>query len=123
MAQHPSLQENFSELQEAVQSYINARLNYWKITLIEKTARAGTYLFSSVLVLFSALFVFLLLSFAFSYWFADHHGTMTQGLLISAGAFIVIVAIVYLLRRKLFANSIVKNIASIIYEDEDNPDK
>jgi hypothetical protein len=119
MAKETSLQENFSELQEAISSYVNARINYWKITLIEKMARAGTYLFTTFLVLASASFIFLLLSLAFSFWFAEHHGSLVNGLLISAGAFAIIVFILFLLRRKIFANSIVKNMADIIYEDEE----
>lgn len=119
MAKETSLQENFSELQEAISSYVNARINYWKITLIEKMARAGTYLFTTFLVLASASFIFLLLSLAFSFWFAEHHGSLVNGLLISAGAYAIIIFISFLLRRKIFANSIVKNMADIIYEDEE----
>ncbi len=119
MSKDTSLQENLSELQEAINSYVNARLNYWKITLIEKVARAGTYLFTAILLLAAATFIFLLLSLAFSFWFAEHHGSLVNGILISAGAYALIVFILFLLRRKLFANSIVKNIADIIYEDEE----
>ncbi len=119
MSKETSLQENFSELQEAINSYVNARLNYWKITLIEKVARAGTYLFSAMLLLAAATFIFLLLSLAFSFWFAEHHGSLVNGILISAGVYALIVFIIFLFRRKLFANSIVKNIADIIYEDEE----
>ncbi|MFO7852470.1 MAG: hypothetical protein ACQERS_04300 [Bacteroidota bacterium] len=118
-----SLQDNFSELQEAVQGYVEARINYWKITIIEKMARVGTYIFSSMLMLFSALFIFLLLALAFSFWFAANHGTITEGLLISAGVFALISIIAYLFRRKIFANSIVKNIAAVIYDDEDKTGK
>lgn len=119
MAKDTSLQENFSELQEAINSYVNARVNYWKITLIEKVARAGTYLFTSVLVLAAATFLYLLLSLAFSFWFAEHQGSLVNGILISAGVYALIVFILVLFRKKIFANSIVKNLAEIIYEDEE----
>jgi ABC-type phosphate/phosphonate transport system permease subunit len=119
MAKETSLQENFSELQEAISSYVDARFNYWKITLIEKVARAGTYLFTTILVLAAATFVYLLLSLAFSFWFAENHGSLVNGILISAGVYALIVSVVVLFRRKIFANSIVKNIAEIIYEDEE----
>ncbi|MDF1571105.1 MAG: hypothetical protein P1P82_05755 [Bacteroidales bacterium] len=119
MAKDTSLQENFSELQEAFNSYVNARINYWKITLIEKVARAGTYLFTTFLVLAAATFIYLLLSLAFSFWFAEHHGSLVNGLLIAAGVYALIVFIIVLFRKNIFANSIVKNIADIIYEEED----
>lgn len=119
MAKDTTIQENLSELQEAIHSYVNAKLNYWKITLIEKLARGGTYLFTTVLLLMSAIIILLLLAFAFSFWFADYYGTISQGLLISAGAFLIIIFIIFLLRRKIFANSIVKNMAEIIFEDKE----
>jgi uncharacterized membrane protein (DUF485 family) len=118
-----SIHENFSELQEAVQGYVEARINYYKITLIEKAAKVGTYMFSSTLILFSVLFIFLLLALAFSFWYASNIGSISEGLLISAGVFALISVIAYLLRRKLFANSIVRNIASVLYDDEDKEDK
>lgn len=119
MAKDTTIQENLSELQEAIQSLVNAKLNYWKITLIEKLARVGTYLFITVMLLMSAIIILLLLAFAFSFWFADYYGTISQGLLISAGAFLIIIFIIFLLRRKIFANSIVKNMAEIIFEDKE----
>jgi hypothetical protein len=118
-----SIHDNFSELQEAVQGYVEARINYYKVTLIEKAAKVGTYMFSSTLILFSVLFIFLLLALAFSFWYAANKGSISEGLLISAGAFALIAFIAYLLRRKLFANSIVRNLASVLYEDEDKADK
>ncbi|MEE4215851.1 MAG: hypothetical protein V2I34_12355 [Bacteroidales bacterium] len=118
-----SIHENFSELQEAVQGYVEARINYYKITLIEKAAKVGTYMFSSTLILFSVLFIFLLLALAFSFWYASNIGSISEGLLISAGVFALLSVIAYLLRRKLFANSIVRNIASVLYDDEDKEDK
>lgn len=118
-----SIHENFSELQEAVQGYVEARINYYKITLIEKAAKVGTYIFSSTLILFSVLFIFLLLALAFSFWYASNIGSISEGLLISAGVFALISVIAYLLRRKLFANSIVRNIASVLYDDEGKEDK
>lgn len=119
MAKDTTLQENFTELQEAINSYVNARINYWKITLIEKVARVGTYLFITVLLLVSAIIIYLLLSLAFSFWFADYYGSLSQGLLISAGVLVILVFFLYLLRRKIFANSIVKNMADIIFEDKE----
>ena len=118
-----SIHDNFSELQEAVQGYVEARINYYKITLIEKAAKVGTYMFSSTLILLSVLFIFLLLALAFSFWYAANKGSITEGLLISAGLFALIAFIAYLLRRKLFANSIVRNIASVLYDEEDKADK
>lgn len=118
-----SLQENFTELQDAIQSYVKARINYWKLTVIEKVAKAGTFLFSTILVLLSVMFIFLLLSLAFSFWFEANHGTIVQGLLISAGMFALLAIVLYVLRKRLFVNNIVKNIAIIIYDDEEEKDK
>ncbi len=118
-----TIKENFTELNDAITGYINAKINLWKVIFIEKIAKAGTYLFSAILILLSILFILLLLSMAFSFWFAAYYCTIAQGFLISAGIYTLIAIMVFLLRRRLFSNNIVKNVASIIYDEEDEENK
>ncbi len=115
-----TLQENFSELNDVIKRYINTRINLWKVQLLEKIAKTWTHLFVFILIIVSVLFIFLLLAFAFSFWYGSTYGNMSTGFLISAGLFALLSFIIYLLRKPLFANNVIRNIASVIFDDEKN---
>jgi len=116
-----SLQENFSELSGVVKSYIDARINLWKVNLLENVTKAGVYLLTSIFMLVVILFILLLLTLAFSFWYeAGNHGTLTEGLLLSAGFFVLVALVVFLLRKRFFANHIIKNIAPLIFNEDEN---
>ena len=117
--ENQSLSENLSELNEVVKRYVDARLRYYKVILLEKTAKAGTFIFSSVVLLVLMVTLILLLSLAFSYWFAETHGSVWEGLLISAGADLVLIIIVYFMRKRFFTGTLLKNFGKMIFPDED----
>ncbi len=114
-----SLHDNFTELSGVVKNYIDARINLWKVHLLEKVTRAGVYLLTFILIWIAALFILLLLTLGFSFWYeASNHGTLFEGFLISAGFFAVLALLVFLLRKQLFANHIVRNIAPLIFNED-----
>ncbi len=114
-----SLQKNFTELNETIKKYINTKINYWKIVMVEKVYKVWASFFLFTLLVVSFLFVFLLLAFAFAFWYGQTQGDLASGFLISAGAFVIIVGIVYLLRKPLFSNHFIRKISSVIFDDED----
>jgi len=114
-----SLSENLTELNEVVKSYVDARLKYWKVLLLEKTTKAGTFVFSSVVLLVLLLSFLLFLGFAFSFWYAEEHGSLWTGFLISAGGVGVLTLLVYFLRKTLFTRSILRNISKLIFPEDD----
>jgi hypothetical protein len=115
-----SLQENFSELNDVIKRYLNARVNLWKVQLLEKIVKTWTHLFVFILTIVSVLFIFLLLALAFSFWYGNKYGDMSTGFLISAGIFAFLSFLIFLLRRPLFSNSIIRNISSVIFDDDKN---
>ncbi len=114
-----SLVENISELNDVIKSFIEARLDIWKLTLLQKVTRLGTYLLSTIIIAIIILLVIVLLTFAFTQWYSITYGTLSEAYLIAAGFYIVLAVVVYFLRKSLFSNMMVRNIASIIFSDED----
>lgn len=114
-----TLSENLSELNDVLKSYLAARLKLWKVLLLEKIMRAGTYFFSTIGVLISAFSCLLFLEFAFSYWYGDTQGSITTGLLISAGFNLLLMVLIYLLRKRLFSRHILKNIRDILFDEDE----
>ncbi|MGW8316781.1 MAG: phage holin family protein [Bacteroidales bacterium] len=118
-----SLKENISELNSIIKSYIEARIDLWKVLLLEKVTKIGTYFFTVIAVLITFLFTLLFLTFAFSFWFGNAYGNITTGFLISAGFFLILALVIYWLRKPLFSNNIIKNIGSIIFSDHEDEKK
>jgi hypothetical protein len=114
-----TLSENFTELYDSVKDYVEARLILFKLKSTERITKVGTYFFSSFVILSVLLFALLFLSFAFSFWYGKEYGDIAGGFLISAGFYILLAIIIYLLRRQIFSNHIVKNVSSIIFAEED----
>ncbi len=114
-----TLTENVSELNHVIKRYIEARMDLWKINLLEKITKTGTYFYTSVLVILALSFVLLFATFAFSYWYGKEYGNIAGGFLISAGFYVVLGIIIYLLRRPIFSNNIIRNISAIIFSDDE----
>lgn len=114
-----TLSENFSELNDVLKSYVAARVKLWKLLLLERTTKAVTYLFTTLAVLISALSCLLLLSFAFSFWYGETLGSYTTGFLISAGFNLLLMILVYLLRKRIFSRNILKNTKDLLFNKED----
>lgn len=119
--ENKTLQENLSELNDVVQSYLSARLNLVKVILLEKIAKIGVYLFTSAFLMVAGLGILLLLSFAFSFWYGERYGSVAMGFLIATLFYTSITFAIYGFRRQLFANNIIRNISKIFFEDENEP--
>lgn len=114
-----SLTDNITELNDIVKNYLEARVDLWKVMFLEKLSKIGTYFFSAISILLIALFFLLCLTLAFSFWYGNTYGNLSEGFLISAGFFVLLAFILFFLRKQLFSNNIIKNIASIVFSEED----
>ncbi|MFO7670163.1 MAG: hypothetical protein R6W31_10930 [Bacteroidales bacterium] len=119
-----TLSENFSELNDVLKSYLAARVKLWKVLLLEKTTKAGTFIFTTLAILFSAFLCLFFLGLAFSFWYGETHGNISTGFLISTGFGLLLMALIYLLRKRIFARNILKNNKDLLFWEDgtDNPE-
>ncbi len=106
-------------------SYVNTRIELWKLSLLEKTSLAGAFFLSSVVIVLIIAFCLLFVSLAFSYWYGQQTGDLAMGFLITAG-FYVIVGLIFILNRKsIISGPIVRKLTSILYKDDEpqNPEE
>lgn len=115
-----SITENFSELSSAVRKYVQAHIDLLKVRLLEKLVKIGTYFFSLITLILILAFILISLTFAFSFWYGQVYGDFVGGFLISAGFYLIIAILVFLFRKQLFANNIIKNLSQILFSDEEN---
>jgi hypothetical protein len=103
---------------ENVKDYINLRIDYIKLLLTEKIARMASFFLLSVIFFILGMFLLLFISFAFVFWYGEEVGPIFMGALIIVGFYIVTGLTIYVMRNKLFVNPMVKHLAKIIMEEE-----
>ncbi len=112
------ISDNVSSMTENVKDYINLRIDYIKILLTEKIARLASYFLMSVIFFILGMFLILFISFAFVFWYGDEVGPTFVGALIIVGFYVLMGLVIYWMRYKLFINPLVKKLAKIIMEEE-----
>jgi hypothetical protein len=117
------LSENLAEITAALKSYVNTRFDLMKLTLLQKITRAGTYMLSFVSILVSLFSILIFLMFAFSFWYGEKTGSLSTGFLISAGIFLVLMIVIFLLRKSIFSNPLIRIFSHILFTDEDNKEQ
>jgi hypothetical protein len=112
------ISDNISSMTENVKDYINLRIDYIKLLLTEKIARLASYFMISVIFFILGMFLILFISLAFIFWYGDEIGPTFMGALIVIGFYVALGLAIYLMRYKLFINPMVKHLAKIIMEEE-----
>jgi hypothetical protein len=115
-----TITENFNELSTSVKKYIQAHVDLIKVRLLEKLVKVGTYFFSFVTLILILAFILISLTFAFSFWYGQVYGDFVGGFLISAGFYLFVAILVFLFRKQLFTNNIIRNLSQILFSDEEN---
>jgi uncharacterized membrane protein YqjE len=111
--------ESIAEMTEQVKTYVQLRIDLFKLSLTEKLSTLTTTLLISIIFFIVFLFFTLFLSLAFIFWYREYAGAAWMGSLIVAGFYILIGIVVFLLRDKLFLNRIVTQISKILLEEEE----
>lgn len=117
------LNENLSELFALAKSYLSSYLKLVRLEALEKTARGGTFIISSVIILMVAGFALFFLTFAFSYWYGKTYGNMAEGFLISAGFYVLLGILIFVLRRFLISRPILKSFSKTIFSKDEEEEE
>ncbi|MDZ7743923.1 MAG: phage holin family protein [Bacteroidota bacterium] len=113
------LSENLAELKNLAKSYVDSYIILLKLRFLEKLSRIGTFLVSAVILIMILGFALFFATFAFSYWYGKNMGNFAEGLLISTAFYLLLAIIVYVFRKKLIGNPVIKTISSILFKEDD----
>ncbi|TVR68522.1 MAG: phage holin family protein [Marinilabiliales bacterium] len=117
-----SFKGNIAEIISVARSYVNTRIELWKLSLLEKASLAGAHFLSSVIVVLIVAFCLLFISLAFAYWYGQKTGDMIAGFLITAGFYLVI-GLVFVISRNFFVTGpVIKTLSKIMYNEEPDTD-
>jgi hypothetical protein len=101
----PDLLVKFSD---EVKRYLRLRAEYIQLKFGERLVNLFAGMIMRVILLMLVLFMILFASFAFVFWFGQLTGNYWLGFLINGGIFIILGILLYLLRRPLFFDPVLK---------------
>ena len=119
MSDQRSIPENFSVLAGNIKLYVKLKLEYLKISLLEKQAGLVTGLMLLMLMTSISFFILLFLSLAFVYWFDSRTGNMTLAYLLVAAIWLLLGLVVFLLRKPMLINPVIRKLFAALEIDED----
>lgn len=114
------MSQNLSSIIEVLKDYLNIKLDLAKLEILHRLSKAGIFLFTFYSLIISVFAIVLFLLFAFSFWYGEKTGNLSQGFLISAGIIFLFMILLFLLRRVLFGRILIKNISEILFSDSDD---
>lgn len=112
--------KNLSSVTDVLKDYMHAKLDLFKLDLLKRSSRAGVFLFTFFSVLFSVFALVLFLMFSFSFWYGEQTGNLSLGFLLSAAVFLLLIVLIFLLRKAIFGRSMIKNISKILFSEDDD---
>ncbi len=111
---YKSLNETF----ENIKSYLDLKFELYTIILYEKSLKIFSHFLTLILTTLFLLFFLLFMSLAFVSWYHQETGSFVQGCLITGLFYLIIGIIIFLLRKKIFLNPMIKNFSKTIFEKE-----
>lgn len=115
-----TIAENFIELYEKTKSYLNLRLEYYKIFLGEKFIEVLSGVVIKLVFICLLFFVLMFGAFGFAYWMGDLINSLPLAFLIVAGIYFLIGIIIFLFRKPLIMNPLVKKWVKIVEIENEN---
>ena len=113
------LTRHISEFIRVAQKLAKAKIDLLKLSLIDKSSGLTSFILS---VLFAVLVAALTVGFgaaAFAVWYGETYGNYVEGLLIAAGALLIVSFIFFLIGRRLFVSVVIKNLSEILFDDDE----
>ncbi|MGL4993129.1 MAG: phage holin family protein [Bacteroidales bacterium] len=115
--------KSHEEMINDLRNYAKMRVDLLKLEFVEKLSRIIAVLLVVLLAgVFVAIAIFYL-TLAFIYWSETLFGSQLPGFFITSGVLLLIAALIYALKNKLFIDPLVRVFSSIFFEpDNENID-
>lgn len=108
--ENSSIKSQSKQTKEHVEVYLKNQLYQYKYVFAEKAARLGTFLFIGFLLSIIALVFIVALSMALGFFLSEVLGNAGLAFLIVSGLYILLGVIVFLGRKSLFGNPLLRMI-------------
>lgn len=112
---------NIFRLKDDIISFVKVETDYIKLTVAEKVVKIATIILLGALFVVTMWFIALLMSFALAQ-FLSLFLPAWAAYLCTAGAFLLFLLLVYLLRKPLIMNPLSKAITQALFKKKDSDD-
>jgi hypothetical protein len=112
--------DNISEVVDASKTYIEANLKLFKLSLLERLSKVVSLIISTTLVMLVGMLFVLFLSLSAAMYIGGLLESRTLGFLIMALIFLVIVIFLWVKRKTLVINPIIRTLNNIVFDDNEN---
>ncbi len=107
---------NLEQLLADVQKYVNLRLDDFKLRTVDGLSAVLSLLFSALACLLLLNMALIFIFGALAVWLSQCIGSLPWAMLITGGLFVVLVAILLILRKKLITNKLVSILVQLFFE-------
>ncbi|NCU32739.1 MAG: hypothetical protein EOM23_07400 [Candidatus Moranbacteria bacterium] len=114
---------NLQEVIDNIKQYVNLKTELYSLIILERLARISTQVIVLLIILQLVFFFMLFLSFGFVHWLDKVIGNQLVAYLIVATFYLILGVFVFVFRKQLFLNPLIKGFTRIFAEEEDLLDK
>ena len=112
--------DNISEVVDASKTYIEANLKLFKLSLLERLSKVVSLIISTTLVMLVGMLFVLFLSISAAMFIGSLLDSRTLGFLFMALFFLVIVIFLWVKRKTLVINPIIRTLNDIVFDNPEN---
>lgn len=106
----------FTESFKSAQDYLHQRMQLIKLQVIEKVSSLIASIVAGVLIALLGFFILLSLSIMGGFYFAELTGSNYIGFGIMTGVYVVLLLIVFALRKKVIGKSIINSVIKLMLD-------
>ena len=110
----------FADSRDKVEEYLQDRLLLFKLRTVEKASKLAAAMFIGILMAIISVFILLFLSIMGGYYFADLTGNLYYGFGIIAGIYVVLLLIIFLMKKGWLHTFIANTIIRIFFDKTDD---
>lgn len=111
--------KSLNDTVEHIKEYINLKTELYTLLFLERFSKIFSKILLIIISFLLLFFVLFFLSFAFVHWYEDTTGNFVNGYLIVALFYLLIGALIYIFRKHLFFNPIIKGFTTSVFEENE----
>ncbi|MFT5748785.1 MAG: hypothetical protein ACI93S_000031 [Ancylomarina sp.] len=114
-----NIPEQFTQLKELLTEYFDSNLEYYKFSGFEKLIRFTVALSLTALFFLLAMFALFFFGFGTAVWLANVLGNEIGGYLATGAIYLILIFLIYLLKKPLIERPLIKLFYRILYANKD----
>ncbi|MFO7874035.1 MAG: hypothetical protein ACQESY_09960 [Pseudomonadota bacterium] len=110
-------------LKDTIRSYLETTIAYYGVTAFEKAAKVFSFFMVNLVVLVVGLLALLFLSGAAALYLGEYLDSYALGMLIVGGFYLLVLLIVFVLRKQIFGRFAIRALKNIILDERSKSKK